>query len=225
LLLTVGVAAQDPALTDVTPQDPAQKERPYALMVGDSAPPLAIQEWVKGEPLGSLTDGNVHVVESRATWCGPCIHGMPHLSELQKKYQEQGVRIVGVNIWDDPKNVAPFLEKEIAMHDGKTGDEIMAYTVAIEEKDDPNDVRTGRMAKEWMAAAGRNGIPSAFLVDGKGRVAWIGHPAGLDQPLAKLVAGEWDVDAEAKKYAALLAEQKRLETYFDLFENKKYSEA
>jgi hypothetical protein len=31
-----------------------------------------------------------------------------------------------------------------------------------------------------MDAAGRNGIPSAFLVDTKGMIAWIGHPMELE---------------------------------------------
>ena len=54
------------------------------------------------------------------------------------------------------------------------------------------------MATNWMKAAGQNGIPTAFVVDKKGLVAWIGHPmAGLDKVLPKVINGEWNV-AEAK---------------------------
>ena len=43
------------------------------------------------------------------------------------------------------------------------------------------------MDKAYMQAAGRTGIPSAFLVDKAGKIAWIGHPAELEAELEKLV--------------------------------------
>src|SRR5436190_15974159 len=49
------------------------------------------------------------------------------------------------------------------------------------------------MAAQWMDAAGQQGIPSAFIVDRSGRVAWIGHPwAGMDETLEKVIAGTRD---------------------------------
>jgi len=51
----------------------------------------------------------------------------------------------------------------------------MDYNVAA-------DGMEGTMAKTWMAAAQQDGIPTAFVVDQKGKIAWIGHPMdGLDQ--------------------------------------------
>jgi tetratricopeptide (TPR) repeat protein len=64
------------------------------------------------------------------------------------------------------------------------------------------------MAKTWMAAAGENGIPAAFIIR-DGKIAWIGHPMGMDQPLAQITAGQWDAAAQAKtRLAAKTAEQK-----------------
>jgi hypothetical protein len=57
-----------------------------------------------------------------------------------------------------------------------------------------------------MAAAGRNGIPSAFIVDQKGMVAWMGHPMQMDPVLAKVVAGNWNPE-EAKKLAEAEAKE------------------
>jgi len=207
---------------------PAQEEkkadRPYPLMVGDPSPPLAVQTWVKGDASGALEKGKVTVVEFWATWCGPCIHNMPHLSDLQERYAEKGVKVVGVNIWDDPAKVEPFMRETAPIHD-KSGDEIMRYAVAIEEKEDPDDVEKGKMAREWMAAAGRDGIPCAFLVDREGRIAWIGHPASLDEPLAKVVAGEWDLEAEKSAYAARMAQKAKIASYHRLFGEGNYAEA
>jgi len=158
------------------------------LEVGDRAPELAISEFVKGDPVTGFEKGKVYVVEFWATWCGPCIRGMPHLSELQKQYKDDGVTIIGVNIWDDPANVKPFMKGELRA--GQNGDELMGYTVAIEKKHNPEDVRRGKMAEDWMQAAGRNGIPSAFIVDQEGKIAWMGHPATMDGPLREVVTGE-----------------------------------
>ena len=166
------------------------------LTVGDRAPELAVERWVKGDAITGFEKGRVYVVEFWATWCGPCIKGMPHLSELQKEYKEKGVTVVGVNIWDDPVNVDPFMKDR---GEQTKGDELMQYTVAVEKKDDPADVRNGVMAKTWMRAANRNGIPSAFIVDKTGTVAWIGHPGQMDEPLKQIVAGEWDIKKAAEK--------------------------
>lgn len=224
LALAAGSAiAQTPA------QDPEKKEEPavermHALMVGDEAPGLEIQTWVKGEAVEAFAQGVVYVVEFWATWCGPCIRGMPHLSDLQEAYAEKGVRIIGVNIWDEPDNVAPFMAKEIPIH-GKSGAEVMRYTVAIESKDDPTDRRNGKMAELWMEASGRGGIPSAFIVDQTGHVAWIGHPGSMDGALEKIVAGKWDLAVEAVAYAARLEAEVQLDEYLDLFRKRKYEEA
>ncbi|MFG0283216.1 MAG: redoxin family protein [Phycisphaerales bacterium JB039] len=193
----------DEAVAKVSTKSAAD-DRPFALMVGDKAPELAISEWVKGSPVKKFEKGNVYVVEFWATWCGPCINGMPHVTELQKEYGDK-VTIIGVNIWDDPANVEPFMKDR--GEDKPSGDELMGYTVAIEAKDDDNDIRNGVMAKEWMRAAGRNGIPSAFIVDREGKIAWHGHPMQMDEPLAKVVAGEWDTAAESKKAEKVAAGQ------------------
>ncbi|MBK8980105.1 MAG: redoxin family protein [Planctomycetes bacterium] len=222
LALASFLSAQDPE--PVPPQEPTppqQPERPFALMVGDPAPALAVAEWVKGDGVTAFQPDKVYVVEFWATWCGPCIYGMPHLSEVQEEYAAKGVRVLGINIWDEAANVRPFLKSPIPMHDDKTGDEVMRYTIGIERQKDGE----GIMAAQWMAAAGQNGIPCAFVIDQKGRVAWIGHPMELDEPLAKIVAGDWDIAGEAKAYAARMAEEAKIEKYFELFGNKEFEKA
>jgi hypothetical protein len=57
------------------------------------------------------------------------------------------------------------------------------------------------MAETWMAAAGQNGIPTAFLVDLKGIIAWIGHPMTLkEQVIEDVLAGKFDVQKAAVEY-------------------------
>lgn len=204
-------AAQPARPRDAAQPAAAQPAKPATtLKVGDRAPELAIERWVKGEPVTGFEKGRVYVVEFWATWCGPCIAGMPHISELQKEYKEKGVTVIGVNIWDEPKNVDPFMKDR---GDKPKGDDLMGYTVAVEKKDNADDPRNGVMSRTWMKAAGRNGIPSAFVVDQAGTVAWIGHPAQMDKPLEQIVAGKWDIKKAAADEAALRAAEGKLRDY------------
>jgi len=174
------------------------ESRPFKLMVGDPAPALSV-EWVKGDPVKSLQGDTTYVVEFWATWCGPCVRVMPHLSELQARFTDD-VRVIGVNVWEeDQSKVRPFVEK--------MGDK-MAYTVAMdivpEVKEGERPV--GKTATAWLDAAGRDGIPSSFIVH-KGKVQWIGHPGEMDGPLEKVVAGQWDLRRAAKEHHEAVAAQ------------------
>ncbi len=148
------------------------------LAVGADAPPLQINKWVKGDPIESFAPGKIYVVEFWATWCGPCIASMPHLSKLQATYKEKGVTVIGTTTADKNNTLAKVEAMVADKGDG------MAYTVAWDDGHKTNDA--------YMKAAGKNGIPCAFLIDGKGKLAFIGHPATLDIPLAGVVDGTWD---------------------------------
>lgn len=162
------------------------------LLVGSKAPKLEITEWVKGDSVQGFESGKTYIVEFWATWCGPCIRAFPHISELQKEHADE-LTVIGVNIWDRKKDRATgeytetmpdMISRINEFVDGQGAK--MGYTVAIEETD--------KMADNWMRAAGRNGIPSAFIVDGAGMIAWAGHPMAIDEPLEKVMKGEWDLE-------------------------------
>ncbi|MDE0887970.1 MAG: redoxin domain-containing protein [Phycisphaerales bacterium] len=155
----------------------AKKAR--SLTIGDQAPKPNLQKILKGNTdFEGFTPGKVTVMEFWATWCGPCKAGMPHLSELQKEYKDQGVDIIGVSN-EKLALVESFIAKP--QWDKKTN-----YTIAVD--------RDGATNNAYMKAAKRSGIPCAFVVDGEGKVAWIGHPMSMDEPLKKIVAGDWDRD-------------------------------
>jgi len=152
-----------------------------ALKVGDVAPALTVEKWVKGSPVASFEKGQVYVVEFWATWCGPCIASMPHLSALQREHAEHGVTIIGMTSVDSKGNSLEKVEQMVAAKgDG------MGYTVAWDVD------RTTNTA--FMKAAGRGGIPCSFLVDKEGRLAYIGHPLFLGEPLAGVLDGTWKIE-------------------------------
>jgi thiol-disulfide isomerase/thioredoxin len=204
MLLTATPALAQAAKVD----EPAKKVEKKALKAGDRAPEFKVEKFVKGEPITGFEKGHVYVVEFWATWCGPCIAGMPHVSEVQKEYKDKNVRVIGVNIWDEPKNVEPFMKD-------KGGNDKMQYTVAIEEKyEGEKNVRNGKMSAEWMKAAGQNGIPTAFIVDKSGTIAWIGHPMSMDEPLKEVVAGTWDIKAAAERSKKQAENEGKLEKVY-----------
>lgn len=169
------------------------------LGIGDPAPAITVGKWVKGQPVAAFEKGRVYVVEFWATWCGPCKTSIPHITELQKKYADQ-VTVIGVSVWEnDWSAVEPFVEK--------MGDK-MAYRVAMD--DVAEGEKDGKMSQSWMRAAQRGGIPSSFVVDKTGTVAWVGHPMQMDEPLAKIVAGTWDLAAAKEVQQRELRLQKAL---------------
>jgi thiol-disulfide isomerase/thioredoxin len=148
-----------------------------ALKVGDPAPKLQVAQWVQGGPITELEGDKVYIVEFWATWCGPCISAIPHLNEIYKRHKDTGLMVIGQNVFEkDDKLVPGFVNKM----GGK-----MTYPVALDDK----SVEGGFMAKNWLKAAGQNGIPCAFVVNKSGKIAYIGHPMRLDEKmLASLLA-------------------------------------
>jgi len=166
-------AAQEVASTPPT-GEVAQTAAVIPTKLGDPAYPLTGLTWVKGGPV-MLTPGKVYVVEFWATWCPPCRESIPHLTSLQKKYDDR-VTFVGISS-EDPGVVKTFV--------GKQGDN-MDYNVAVDAM--------GKVGKGYMDAFRQGGIPTAFVVDSTGQVIWYGHPLGdLEKVLDRVLAGTYQV--------------------------------
>jgi thiol-disulfide isomerase/thioredoxin len=151
------------------------------LKIGDPAPAFKVTDWYKGDAV-TIDADKTYIVECWATWCGPCIAAFPHLSEIALANKDK-ITVIGVNVWEKkkPEEVKAFVEKQ--------GDK-MSYLVAADGE--------GVIVKDWLKAAGQNGIPSAFIVH-KGKVNWIGHPAAMKQDLLdSIMDGIYDMEAAAK---------------------------
>jgi thiol-disulfide isomerase/thioredoxin len=150
---------------------------------GSPAPKLEIKSWLKGSPVKEFDKNKIYVVEFWATWCGPCLQSIPHLTELAKNNKD--VTFIGVSIWEDDVdgNIAKFV---------KDMGEKMDYNVAYSGNKEG-------MSKSWMEPAAQNGIPASFVIK-NGEIQWIGHPMSLEKPLAEIKAGTFDLNAFKTKF-------------------------
>jgi len=190
--------------------------------VGSPAPKMKVVRWVKGGSVPEFAKGNVYVVEFWATWCAPCKRSIPHLTELAHKYKGK-VTFIGVDVYDQAGEATDlsYIKKVKAFVDKQK--DAMDYRVAVDGPDNA-------MATNWLKAFGEGGIPTSFVVDQEGRIAWIGHPQeGLDEAVAAVLAPGYDLKKAAEAYAAAKAEaaaKKPLkERFMDQFQKKNWQAA
>ncbi len=155
-----------------------------SLKPGEVAPELSNVTWIKGDPVPKFARDKVYIIECWATWCGPCVANIPHLDALHRKFQDQGLVVIGQNIWEeDAAKVRKFVEK--------MGDK-MSFRVALDDYsaasagERPADTMPkGAMSEAWIrpGRGGSYGIPQAFLVGKDGKVIWSGHPAKLTETM------------------------------------------
>ncbi len=167
----------------------AQDER--TLHVGDAAPSIKYSKWLKGEPVTNYKDDRLYVLEFWATWCGPCIAAMPHLSELSEKYKSSAT-FIGVNVWEktgeEPYETAlPNVTRFVNSSGNRMRYDIIA------------DNNAQDMGSGWLKAAGISGIPTTFIVQ-KGKIVWIGHPMSLDTVMGPILNGSYDMATFKTKY-------------------------
>lgn len=115
--------------------------------VSRPAPDFTLNQ-LSGQPL-TLSDfrGKVVLLDFWATWCEPCRVETPFLVDLQNKYRDQGLQIIGISMDDTPDPVPAFVREfkinyPVVMGNAKIGEEY----------------------------GGVLGLPIAFLIDREGRI-------------------------------------------------------
>ena len=141
-----------------------------ATEVGQAAPPFTLPA-AKGDPVAlDKLRGKVVYVDFWASWCGPCRRSFPWMNDMQQKYGGKGFVVIGINVDKKRADADKFLAQNPAN-----------FTIVFDE------------AGATPTAYAVKGMPSSYLIDGKGNVVFVErgfldeHKADLEQRIAALV--------------------------------------
>lgn len=116
--------------------------------IGTVAPEFALPDLEGAVVKRSDLLGKVVILDFWATWCSPCRQEVPHFVELQSKYRDQGLAIVGLSLDAGGATVvSPFVEEYN-----------VNYMMLI-----AND-------EAAKAYGGITGIPTTFVIDKTGKI-------------------------------------------------------
>jgi len=94
-------------------ETPVISSQPNTALPLPPLKPLGSMGWdLGGGKRGQFSDfkGQVLVLDFYATWCDPCRASVPHLVQVQEKFGNQGLQVVGLNVGgpDDLQYVSEF---------------------------------------------------------------------------------------------------------------------
>ena len=168
-----------------------------ALELGDTAPPVKLAEWIKGGPV-SFEQGrgsNIFVLDFWDIDVNQCRYTIPYLSNLQKKYREQGIVIVGITSGPSDK-AKKFL--------GSLGSPV-EYPMATDAKRQTSDA--------YLKGVGWDELPHSFVIDKEGRLVWHGSATvALEKILDQVLDGSFQLASARRTVTA----EKLIREYFQI---------
>lgn len=117
-----------------------------AMAEHPSLPPLAASQQQLSKLLNQYK-GQVVLLDFWASWCSPCRRSFPWFIAMQSKYQQQGLKVIAVNIDVERSDADAFLAE---------------FAVNFNIIYDPDAV----IGRQYQL----KGMPSSFLIDKEGIV-------------------------------------------------------
>ena len=121
------------------------------ISIGDPVPDKELPV-LGGKGTGEIADyrGEWVLVNLWASWCIPCRQEAPVLDRFARRYRGRGVRVLGIDVQDNSDDALAFVRE---------------YHVRYPQLRSIGDERS--------AAFGSTGVPENFLVNPRGRLAFI----------------------------------------------------
>ncbi len=128
-----------------------KKERKLTLFRGNPIPPELILKNLNNKVVDlKALKGKVVLVNFWASWCPPCVHEMPSMERLQKRFSTKTFMILGVNMAEDKKTVEHFLNSKVRV----------SFPILFDEN--------GDALKRWDVFA----FPTSYVIDKKGKIRY-----------------------------------------------------
>jgi len=155
-------------------QTPVATPVPSKLKIGDAAPALSIETFVKGTPITALEKGKTYVIQFWAPWKKDSVDQLIGLSAIQKQYADKGVVVFGIASADVTGTTIDKVKQVVT----EKGDAI-AIPIAWDKGTETKDA--------FLRAAGRPQLPCAVIVDKEGKIAVL-EDANLGLQFLEIVA-------------------------------------
>ena len=174
----------------------ARGRRDIGGKLGDPAPPLTVQEWIKGRPFRIAPGTNVFVLVfcslSRANEVA-----LTNLTALQRTYGDKGVLVAAISS-ESPQELKDF----VTTHGGD-----IDFSVAADDLAQKTATDYQRLFRQML-------LPRAYIVGTNGAVLWHGHPLRDDMGMVvdKITSGRYDMKEVNKKVVA----NEQMEVYNEL---------
>ena len=146
------------------------RPKPENVFAGQPLPPLYVAGWLNTDRPLTTADlqGKVVLVDYWATWCGPCVRGIPDVIQFNKKFRDAGVLVVGLTSEDGA--AAQLVKNFVETRDGM-------------------DWPIGYGAGQTFQMMGIEAIPRYMLYDRSGTCVWGGHSLdGIEQAAVAALA-------------------------------------
>lgn len=165
------------------------------LKLNSKAPKIGISNWVNRNNTPVKIVNKFIVLDFWATWCAPCLGALPHMNQLQKKFEDHK-DLVFLSLTDEhPRKIKEILPR---FHFESS---IISDT-------------TGNTQKRY----GIESIPTVVLIDNTGYIKWVGDPKNLTGDIIDtFLKGDINIDLNQGQNKEQSAKDNQLDSLFKIY--------
>jgi thiol-disulfide isomerase/thioredoxin len=134
----------------------------YSIKINEKAPDIFVTDWIRNTPKYKVLKDKYIVLEFWATWCGPCIKAVPHLNDLQTKFNREDLYFISMT--DEKIDRVERLLKKVNFK-----------SIVVSDQTKKTHIAYGN------GATGLEAYPLTVLIDKFNTIKWIGNPEQLNE--------------------------------------------